>query len=105
MAGSSSSDAQRAARALQGVACVQWFVHQDKSAAEATLRRSIARDPSVRHTWDVLSVVIAKTGEAGMACDDRPSVGESHRFMGREQEFDAISSQGLGYRPSGAQHT
>jgi len=72
MAGSSASNARRSARALQGVACIHWFVWKDDARTEAYLRRSIATDPSETHSWDVLTFVLARSRR----WDDIVAIGE-----------------------------
>jgi tetratricopeptide (TPR) repeat protein len=49
-----TADAPTAARALNGIACVQWFVMRNPPAAEALLRRSVAKDPGLRASWQAL---------------------------------------------------
>ena len=49
-----SADAATAARALQGIACVQWFVMRSGPVAEALLRKSVAKDPALRASWYAL---------------------------------------------------
>jgi len=49
------------ARALQALACIHWYVYKDSLLAETALRRSIAKDPSLRQSWDSLTLVLAGT--------------------------------------------
>ena len=53
-----SAEPATSARALQGLACLQWFVLDNNSASEARLREAIARDPGVRGSWTALAFVL-----------------------------------------------
>ncbi len=114
MVGSSGSDTRKAARALQGIACVQWFVYQDASATEATLRRSIAKDAGVRHTWDVLARVLAISGrwddvvtlgnewlEHGDAAHKRMLIATAHAFLKQADEAEGAWRAALALDPKG----
>jgi tetratricopeptide (TPR) repeat protein len=57
-----SADAGTSARALQAVACAQWFVHQDGAAAESALRKSVAKDPRRDSSWNALIHVLGGSG-------------------------------------------
>ncbi len=56
-----SGDAATSARALQGIACLQWFVLDDNATTETTLRQSIAKDKSLNGSWNALVFVLACT--------------------------------------------
>ena len=116
MVGSSGTDARRAARALQGVACVQWFVYQDAPAAEATLRRSIAKDSGVRHSWDVLAMVLASSGRweevislgnEWLEHDDAPHkrmlIATAYAFRKQADEAEGAWRAALALDPNGMQ--
>jgi tetratricopeptide (TPR) repeat protein len=73
-----SADAETAARALQGTACLQWFCRQDAAATEATLHKSIARDPHVEQSWKALVLVLSsRWDEVAKLCEDWIKVGDA----------------------------
>lgn len=47
-------DPATAARALQGVACVRWFVHGDGPATLRALEASVTKDPQADGSWNAL---------------------------------------------------
>jgi len=57
-----ADDPQLAARALQGLACVQWYVYQDPGGTEALLRKSIAKYTGLDQTWIALVSILARAG-------------------------------------------
>jgi len=56
-----SDDAETSARALQGIACVQWFVHRDSNASFESLRKSSDKCADVEGTWTAAVWVLAET--------------------------------------------
>ena len=58
-----SPDAVTAGRALQAIACLQWFCRRDPSATVETLRLSIEKAPSLRQSWGALTMVLAQTSQ------------------------------------------
>jgi hypothetical protein len=77
-----SADAPDAARALQGIACVQWFCMRNPAVAESVLRRSIAKDATVQSSWNALVFAMGQTRrweELVKLCAEWIEVGETPR--------------------------
>jgi tetratricopeptide (TPR) repeat protein len=78
-----SPDAATSARALQAIAYFQWTCVGDAAATEASLRRSIEKDPRLPQSWVALTMVLGQAqrwDDIVQVCRDRiAKTGDSAR--------------------------
>jgi tetratricopeptide (TPR) repeat protein len=108
-----SSDATVAGRALQAIACMEWFCLHDAERTTATLRRAIAMDPHLTQSWIALESVLAQTAhwdELAETCRgrlaltgaayERLRLGKALWLAGRAEEGEREWRTGLAAAPN-----